>query len=326
MNTMRWYYLNQFSRYEKALGKLKVHILDKSDALGQEDVARMTGMLSTSRVSGHPHDAYSIGRRLDVLSPNSQSALPGYLAEEDHATHYLEIPFRNFNLTLVDNATAEYTFMVAFFSPALSMAQISQNFNYVFESTFELGQTLTKRLVSDSFDALGILICIRLNQHSAFELQRRKVPAVDGYINATNMLLWPRLQVVMDRHCESVRQLTNLVPPKTTWSTADQSKATAAPHVVTQRFGQLLHGFLVLSAEAGDDEPVVASLQRLRSEVEAFLTRQSQVYGNDTRRCERFLYNNYSLILTIIGDAKGKLAAEQREHFKRLKAAHAENL
>lgn len=325
MNTMRWYYLNRFGRYEKALGTLKLHVLDKSDALGHEDTTRMAAVLSNSRVGGPPHDAFNLGRRIDLVRGKNQSALSSYLAEEDSTTHYLEVPFRNFNLALVDNATAEYTFMAAFFSPALPLSQISKNFNYIFEPTFELGQSLTRALVGETFDALGTLVCIRLNQHLAFELQRRRVPAVDGYVNATNMLLWPRLQVIMDRHCESVHQLTSSLPTKPARSAGDP-KMTAAPHVVTQRFGQLLHGFLALSADAGDDEPVVASLRRLRAEVEAFLGRQSLAYGSDKRKSERFLYNNYSLLLTIIEDSEGKLAAEQQGHFERLKAAHGDDL
>ncbi|KAL5602046.1 hypothetical protein FOBRF1_009579 [Fusarium oxysporum] len=321
MNTMRWYYLNQFSRYEKALGKIRLHILDKNDALGHEDATRKATVLSSNRAPGPPHDAFNLGRRIDLLKTNNQTALSSYLAEEDQTTHYLEVPFRNFNLALIDNATAEYTFMATFFSPALSYSQISKNFNYVFEATFELGRTLSKTLIGETYDALGLLLCIRLNQHLAFELQRRKVPAVDGYINATTMLLWPRLQVIMDRHCDSVRHLSNAMPAKP--SRAEAAKLSAAPHVVTQRFGQLLHGLLALSTDAGDDEPVVSSLRRLRSEVETFLTRHAELFG-DKRKSGRFLYNNYSLILTIISDANGKLADEQQEHFEELKAQYQE--
>ncbi|KAF5638904.1 SAC2 [Fusarium tjaetaba] len=321
MNTMRWYYLNQFSRYEKALGKIKLHIMDKNDTLGHEDATRKATVLSSNRAPGPPHDAFNLGRRIDLLKTNNQTALSSYLAEEDQTTHYLEVPFRNFNLALIDNATAEYTFMATFFSPALSYSQISKNFNYVFEATFELGRTLSRTLIGDTYDALGLLLCIRLNQHFAFELQRRKVPAVDGYINATTMLLWPRLQVIMDRHCDSVRHLSNAVPAKP--SRAEAAKLSAAPHVVTQRFGQLLHGLLALSTDAGDDEPVVSSLRRLRSEVETFLTRHAELFG-DKRKSGRFFYNNYSLILTIISDANGKLADEQQEHFEELKTQYQE--
>ena len=324
MNTMRWYYMNQFSRYEKSLDKLKLHLLDKNDVLGHEDTSRKTTVLSGSKISGQPHDAFNLGRRIDLLKTTNQVAISSYLAEEDQTTHYLEVPFRNFNLALIDNAAAEYTFLAAFFSPALTFATIGRHFNYIFEPTFGLGQALTRRLVGDTFDGLGLLLCVRLNQHFAFELQRRRVPAVDGYINGTAMVLWPGLQTVMDVQCESVRALTSALPTRAA-SSASAKAAPAAPHVVTQRFGQLLHGILALSAEAGDDEPVFTSLRRLRSEMEVFLTRYSQAtFGADKRKRERFLYNNYSLILTIISDAGGKLADEQQEHFEGLKTAFQE--
>ncbi|KAK1729084.1 hypothetical protein CaCOL14_007860 [Colletotrichum acutatum] len=321
MNTMRWYYANQFGRYQRALEKLKLHILDKNDVLGHEEPTRRATVLSATKPAGPPHDAFNLGRRIDLLKSGNAAAISSYLAEEDQTTHYLEVPFRNFNLALIDNATAEYTFLAAFFSPPLSLQAVSRQFNYIFEPTFALGKTLTRTLTAESYDALGLLLSIRINQHLAFELQRRKVPAVDGYINMTTMLLWPRLQVVMDHHCESLRQLMNTLPTKP--RAADQNKLSAAPHLVTQRFGQILQGVLALSTEAGDDEPVVTSLRRLRSEAEAFLTRYSQSFS-DKRKRERFLYNNYSLISTIISDVGGKLGTEQQEHFEGLKAAFQE--
>ncbi|KAL2874164.1 Vacuolar protein sorting-associated protein 52 [Colletotrichum sp. CLE4] len=321
MNTMRWYYANQFGRYQRALEKLKLHVLDKNDVLGHDEPTRRATVLSATKPAGPPHDAFNLGRRIDLLKSGNAAAISSYLAEEDQTTHYLEVPFRNFNLALIDNATAEYTFLAAFFSPPLSLQAVSRQFNYIFEPTFALGKTLTKTLTAESYDALGLLLSIRINQHLAFELQRRKVPAVDSYINMTTMLLWPRLQVVMDHHCESLRQLMNTLPTKP--RAADQNKLSAAPHLVTQRFGQILQGVLALSTEAGDDEPVVTSLRRLRSEAEAFLTRYSQTFS-DKRKRERFLYNNYSLISTIISDVGGKLGTEQQEHFEGLKAAFQE--
>ncbi|CAK7231946.1 Vacuolar protein sorting-associated protein 52 [Sporothrix bragantina] len=329
MNTMRWYYSNQFSRYAKSLEKLKLHVLDKNDVLGHDD---HSSRRSTAKMAGPPHDAFSLGRRIDLLRGPNQVALSSYMAEEDKATHYLETPFRHFNLALVDNATAEYTFMASFFSPALSYATIARHFNYTFEPTFALGQTLTRALIGETYDCLGVLLCIRLNQHFAFELQRRKIPAVDGYNNATNMLLWPRFQVIMDHHCESMHSLagssnsTILASGNAGGGSGGAAMASAAPHMVTQRFGQLMHGILALSTEAGDDEPVVTSMLRLRNEVEAFLTKYSQVcFGKDKRRRERFLYNNYSLVLTIISDVHGgKLATEQKQHIEALKTAFQE--
>ncbi|KAI1348710.1 Vps52-domain-containing protein [Xylaria sp. FL0043] len=323
MNTMRWYYANQFTRYENALKKIKLHVLDKLDVLGNEDTSRRGAALSSSRIAGPPHDAFNLGRRVDILRTSNQAAISSYLAEEDQSTHYLETPFRNFNLALIDNVTSEYSFLASFFSPALSYSTISRHFTYIFDPTLQLGQALTKSLVSETYDAIGLLLSIRLNQHFQFELQRRKIPAAEGYINGTAMLLWPRLQFVMNAHCESIRALTTALPTKPP-PKADQAKLSTAPHVVTQRFGQLLHGILSMSTEAGDDEPVVTSLRRLRSEIEAFLTKYSTAFGTDKRKRERFLYTNYSLILTIISDVGGKLATEEQEHFEGLKTAFRE--
>jgi hypothetical protein len=318
MNTMRWYFLDQFTRYLKALEKLKVHVIDRYDLLGQDDGSRKANLLTVSKTAGPPHDAFGLGRRIDLLKTSNQGALPSYLAEEDKTTHYLEFPFRNFNLALIDNASAEYSFLTSFFTPSLPLSTISRNFNYIFEPTFNLGRNLTRSLVGETVDCLGLLICVRLNQHFAFELQRRKIPSVDGYINGTRMLLWPRFQVIMDLHCESIRKAASSLSSQAPSSKAEQAKQSAAPHFLTQRFGQFLEGIVALSTEAGDDEPVSTSLGRLRSEMEAFLTKLSKSIA-DARKRERFLYNNYSLILTILGDVDGKLAAEQREHFEALK-------
>lgn len=323
MNTMRWYFLAQFTRYEKALEKIKLHVLDKHDVLGQDDGSRKSTIMSGPKATGPPHDAFNLGRRIDLLKTSNQTALASFLAEEEKATHHLEFPFRNFNLALVDNASAEYSFLTTFFSPSLSYSAISRHFNYIFEPTFALGQTLTKSLIHETYDCLGVLLCVRLNQHLAFELQRRKIPAVDGYINGTGMLLWPRFQIVMDQHCDSVRAVTNGVSIRKQ-SASEQAKQSAAPHFMTQRFGQFMQGILALSTEAGDDEPVSSSLIRLRSEIEAFLTKMGKSIG-DARKRERFLYNNYSLILTIIGDIEGKLAVEQQEHFEGLKKAFGDS-
>ena len=144
------------------------------------------------------------------------------------------------------------------------------------------------------------------------------------------MLLWPRFQVAMDMHVESVRRSTAALSGGTratlslTGSSTD-SKGSTAPHVLTQRFGQFLQAILALSSSEvsvpgsgetsfGDIEPVARSLERLRSEVEGFLTKAAKSLAQGRR--ERFLGNNFSLVLTIIGDTGGGLAKEVREWFE----------
>jgi hypothetical protein len=319
MNTMRWYYSHHFNRYERILAKTKLHHIDKHDLLGADDGTRKatgTSLLSSSK---HivPHDAFNLGRRADVLAASSQ-AVPGHLVEDDKATHYLEFPFRNFNLALVDNVAAEYGFLTSFFAPALSLQTIARYFTFTFAPTLNLGLQLTRELSSDTTDCLGLLLCIRLCQKLNFRLQHDKVPVAEGYLNSITMSLWPRFQVIMDQHCETVKKLTSSLPSGPPSSRSELAKQSAAPHFLTQRFGAFVQGILELSKEAGDDEPVSSSLARLRGVFQAFMERVAKSIA-DPRIRKRFLDNNYALILTICSAGEGKLAAEQRKHFEELR-------
>ena len=289
-------------------------------------------LMAGSKAPQPAHDALSIGRRVDILKYASSSALPSHVAEDSKTPTYIEAPFHAFNNALIDNASFEYSFLTAFF-PNVSFHTLSQYFNSIFSPVFALGIAFTKQLIESTYDCLGTLLCVRLNQHLAFELQRRKCPVADGYINGTNMLLWPRFQVAMDMHVESVKRSTSALSGggRATLSlmgSGGDSKGSTAPHVLTQRFGQFLQGILVLSstdmalsapaeAQTSDIEPVARSIERLRSEVDSFLTKAAKGLAQGKR--ERFLGNNYSLILTIIGDTSGSLAKEMREWFEHLR-------
>lgn len=320
INTMRWYYSNHFLSYRQALDKLKMHVVDKSDLLGTESHGPR-GQLSShplavfiylllqgqlvpaSKMTAAPHEALNIGRRLNLLTLFDHMAMTSHLIEADKSFQNLEVPFCNFNQVLVDNASSEYSFLTDFFSP-YPMHHLSRKFNEIFEPTFTLGKSFTKHLIETSVDAIGILLCVRVNQRLAFALQRRKNPTVDGYINGTSMLLWPRFQVVMDMHSESIRRASSLLSGRAgvTALSLPGSEATgpsAAPHILTQRFGQFAHSILLLSSEAGDDEPVSSSLRRLRTDFDVFLLKLSNNI-KDVRKRERFKFNNYSLMLTII--------------------------
>ena len=331
INTMRWYYLNNFTRYKASLDKLKIHVISTQEVIGSDsDAGRRSNLAANSRIPSAPHDALTLGRRIDVIKAHTQTALPSHIAEEDQSMHFLEVAFRSFNLALIDNASAEFSFLTEFFAKQ-GFHAVSRTFSALFSPTFDLGQTLTKQLISDpNTDALGVLICVRLNQAFAFEMQRRKIPAVEGYINGTNMLLWPRFQKIMDMHCESIQRVTSSLSGRSATSALaltsnnTQGSASTAPHPLTQKFAHFLQAILALSSEAGDDEPVSNSLGRLRTDFENFLAKMSKSVA-DTRKRDRFLANNYSLVLTIMGDTAGKLADEVREHFEDMKETYSEN-
>ncbi|KAI9727325.1 MAG: hypothetical protein M1828_006944 [Chrysothrix sp. TS-e1954] len=337
-NTMRWYYTTLFTRYHQALLRLKIHSNVRPDMLGEDpSVPRNTSKSTTSTYPSH--DSFTLARRLDTIRVPTTSALSASTAEDAKAPTNVETPFLSFNLALLDNASFEYGFLSSFLPTTLSShSNLSQYTNSMFNSVFETGYLLTRSLVAESYDALGILLMIRLSQHFAFILQRRKIPTLDTYVNGTSMMLWPRFQSVMDAHCDSLKKLTASLPSRpggntalasltgaSSTSNAQGNSVSTAPHPITQRFANFLHGLLALSSEAREDEPITTSLTRLRGEFESFLSRKGASFGageKGKRERQRFLANNYSLVLTILGDVKGKLADNCRERFNESLSSH----
>ncbi|GAM84490.1 hypothetical protein ANO11243_024860 [Dothideomycetidae sp. 11243] len=322
INTMRWYYLSNFTRYKISLEKLKLHTIDKNDTLGQDDPAKRTSTAAGAKQGSGPFDAFALGRRADVLRAPNPQALSSFVAEDDKGVHFLEAPFRTFNLALIDNASAEFLFMTEFFSNA-SFHTVSKRFLATMEPTLALGQSLTRQLVDNSSDALGVLLCVRLNQRFAFEAQRRQVSSMEGYINGTSMILWPRFQIVMDLQCESLKKSAGNLSGRPAGmalnlTSSSSAVSSAAPHATTQRFANFAAGILSLSREAGDDEPVQRSLARLSDDFEALLVKLSKGVA-DAKKRERFIVNNASLVSTIVADCEGRMADAFKEKFTRLK-------
>jgi vacuolar protein sorting-associated protein 52 len=318
INTMKWYYLSNFTRYQTALAKIPLHNIDGTDLLGSDPSTKKT----TTKTSGPQHDPLSLNKRAYVLTSSNTTAIPAHLAEDAKHPTNLETPFLNLNLALLDNATSEYTTCQSLF-PTSTYQSLSRTVLTILEPTLSLAQTFTSTLIANTTDSIGILLCIRLNQKLAFELQRRKLPILDNYINYTNILLWPRLQQTMDLHTESLKKVSL---PNTGRAAAlslslitntPSSSDSLAPHPITQRFATFLTSLLASSTSASADEPLSNSLIRLRNEYESLMTKLSKSAGDKAKQA-RFLANNYSLVLTILGDVSGKLAEDMRGHFEGL--------
>lgn len=311
-NTMKWYYRTNFMAYKQALDKVKTVPSDKASTFASEDMKKGPGL-------GHL-DPFVLGRRSEAITSTTHAITVQAMAEQSMVQ--LEVIFRAYNVALLDNASFEFSFLTSFFSQ-LSFHAVNRLFADIFEPAFALGLTLTKSLTEHAMDGLGILLCVRLNQHIAFELQRRKVPSMDSYINGTSMLLWPRFQVIMDGHCDSLRRASAAIRSSPIGSALGLTSAgglqSAAPHAITQRFANFIYGIFALSADAGDDEPVQRSVCRLRDDFDAFLIKTSKSIAEAKKR-DRFLSNNYSLICTIINDTDGKMADEMKRHYSSLQS------
>jgi hypothetical protein len=293
--TMRWYYRAHFHRYVTSLDKLKLQIYDKSTLIGG-----VHSYFSSQQID------YTIGKRAQVVTAEDPTVMLAQIAEYNPVVSHMEVGFRSFNLALCDNASVEYLFMVEFFGENAN-ALLEQ----IFDPTYKLGSAYTKSLIS-SYDIFGVLILIRLAQSLIFELQKRRIPVVEDYLNLQMILLWPKFQQLVDMNCENMKR-------SATRSSAIAAVNTKQPHPLTVQLTNLLYGFYQLTHKDTQttQEPLYQSIQRLQNDYESTMTRMSK----SSKKGELFLYVNYSHVLSVLGECDGF----DRDHFKTLVSAFEPN-
>ncbi|RCH82501.1 hypothetical protein CU097_004256, partial [Rhizopus azygosporus] len=308
INALRWYFHNHFERYSKGLIKLQTVSAEKSDLIGIEESARKGGIFGGTKVALNKTNVFALGDRSDTLRIQDPGVILIHVAEAKEQKYQFEQLFRSFNLTLIDNASSEYLFIHEFFSrDSKSAADTTKTiFQSIFEPTEKVGIQFTKTYVENCYDAVGILLCIRINTQLALELQRRRVPALEGYTNATNMLLWPRFQHIISLHIDSLKKMFH-------------SKSLVKdihPHYITRRYAEFAASLLVLN-DGYDDAILSNSIHRLRDEFEAVLSRMSNELTDSPKRIA-FLVNNYDLILSVLQETHSHAVENEVNYFKQL--------
>ncbi|CAO3607343.1 unnamed protein product [Cunninghamella echinulata] len=317
INSLRWYFHNHFDRYAKGLSKLQTLTADKSDLIGVEEHTRKSGGLfsSSKLVLKDKMNLFALGDRMDTLRLQEPGVILVHVAEDKDMRYQFEQLFRSFNLTLIDNASSEYLFIYEFFSkdPSKAADNAKSIFQQIFESTEKVGLNFTKAYVESSFDTVGILLCIRINTQLALELQRRHVPALESYTNSTNMLLWPRFQYLMTMHVDSLRKISN---NKSLLSGVKDIH----PHYITRRYAEFAASLLVLN-DGYEDAILTNSVQKLRNEFEALLSRMANEFSDNLRKTA-FMINNYDLIVSVFQEAHNRTVDIELDHVKQILSLH----
>ncbi|KAJ3124817.1 hypothetical protein HK098_000857 [Nowakowskiella sp. JEL0407] len=301
--TVSNYYFASFEKYLASMKKLQTIIADKLDLMGYEENIKRSLFLSKPSLKDKTN-VYALGDRISVFTTTDSGIILPHIAEDQNLKYTYESLFKSIHRLLIDNASSEYMFNLEFFSTRGKVSKPGgvsniagfadattggMVFSEVFEPTLRLVQATTKLYTESSYDAVGILLCIRLNTQHLMIMQKRRIPCLDNFLNATNMLLWPRFQAIIDTHVDSLKKAVSskLLPNK-----------EVHPHYVW--YAEFAASILTLN-HGFDDALLVHSLQRIRSDVEALLFRMS---GEIPERKNRyvFLINNYDLLLSILSE------------------------
>ncbi|PVZ98800.1 hypothetical protein BB558_005191, partial [Smittium angustum] len=244
---------------------------------------------------------FSLGSRGNVVFSLNNKAIPLFGLNEEVRMLQMEQIFYNLNLAIVDNATAEFEFIMDFFvSPRIYLMQrsittrpetemASMIFSHIFEPVIDIGTSLTKSYQETSFDTVGILLCIRSIPNFLSVLQKRQVPTLDSYFNSLNLILWPKFQQLMDLHINRINKIS--------LKKLSGRKFDTFPHLATRQYSELTSTIIRMNMDF-DASVLSTGLVRIRAHIDNFLKKQS-LQAPDNQAALVFLINNYDLILMI---------------------------
>ncbi|KXS13007.1 Vps52-domain-containing protein [Gonapodya prolifera JEL478] len=317
--TLQAHYLALFDRYCRAALRLQAPApSDRSDLMAEEGARRGLSILGlggavSKLVVKDKANVFALGDRVQVVLNPDPGIILVTMAEANNARYPFEAIFKSVTRLLLDNASSEYIFTTEyFFSPRSRQGHGSSGtsvagsiFTEIFEPTLKLVLSLVKQYSESTYDAVGLLLCIRLNQQAQLIMQKRRIPGLESFTNAITMLLWPRFQSLIDMHCESLRKASaaKLIGPTKDFT----------PHFVTRRYSEFAASILTLN-QGYDDALLHNSLSRLRNEIEGLLFRMSAEFG-DRRSRLIFLINNYDLVTSILSEYTAPTFESEKLYF-----------
>mmetsp|Transcript_111390 Transcript_111390/g.265769 ORF Transcript_111390/g.265769 Transcript_111390/m.265769 type:complete len:584 (+) Transcript_111390:2-1753(+) len=290
VGTMSAVYLKQFRTYVTSLQKLELEYSPtKSDLLVNEQPS-----------AGRLWDNLGLGRSVQLKDKGNVFSLSGRDAileqldkdpiiahtNKDKVKYYHEQLFRSHQMLLMDTATSEFLFLNDFFDTRGDQ----QLFVEVFGKTTQYFLDSMEAFLANCWDSVGLLLMVRIVDFYRKRMQQRQVSCLDSYLDALQLLLWPRLRVVLEANIISLRKA----------QTVHQAPSNTNPHLVTRRFAELAASLYFLSSreDTGLPDNLQQPLSMMRQEFCTLLSAlANRLDGQDSGLV--FLVNNYDLVLTV---------------------------
>ncbi|CAL5428055.1 unnamed protein product [Camellia sinensis] len=295
--------------YIQALEKLQLDIVTSSDMIGVE--ARSTGLFSRGREPLKNRSAvFALGERINILKEIDEPALIPHIAEASSHKYPYEVLFRSLHKLLMDTASSEYLFCDDFFGE-------ESVFHEIFAGPIAVIGEHFNSILPNCFDAIGLMLMIRIIHHHQLIMSRRRVPCLDSYLDKVNIALWPRFKMVFDMHLSSLRNAN----VKTLW------EDDVHPHYVVRRYAEFTASLIHLNVEYGDGQ-LELNLERLRMAADDLLVKLAKMFPKPKLQTV-FLINNYDMTITVLKEAcpeGGKIQLHFEELLKNHTAVFVEEL
>ncbi|WRX30605.1 Vps52 - like 1 [Theobroma cacao] len=277
IDTMNKVLSAHFRAYIQALEKLQLDIATSNDLIGVE--TRSTSLFSRGREPLKNRSAvFALGERLNVLKEIDQPALIPHIAEASS----LKYPYE-------DTEGGANDYLCANISSG-PFAVIDEHFNSI---------------LPNCYDAIGLMLMIRIIHQHQLIMSRRRIPCLDSYLDKVNISLWPRFKMVFDMHLSSLRNAN----VKLLW------EDDIHPHYVMRRYAEFTASLIHLNVEYGDGQ-LELNMERLRMAVDDLLMKLAKLFSKPKLQIV-FLINNYDMTIAVLKEA-GPEGGKFQLHFEEL--------
>ncbi|ORX38430.1 putative suppressor of action mutation 2-like protein [Kockovaella imperatae] len=325
VNAARAYFETGMRRYTRALGQIKVRTVEKPETFGSSDVGAANGKSS----SRYDRLRYA---NLDVEGEEGSVVL-AYMADDKDFRVPLEALFRSLSLVLLDNASAEFTFIVRFFSRSAStlerptpsrqasrgdevsesgsrisrlprqQAELNDDFkdaeriwHEVFDSAMEYVSTFfdTYIVASPPPPAVQLLTMIRLNDRLLEICEARGTLPLESYLQRQKLSMWPIFRKELDGHIDTLKKLADGAEGKGALFGSKGVK-DATIRQAAMKYASLFSSVTALSEEA-DEAMIYSSMSRMRTELVRLTQTQASKIKNPSER-HSFTSSIYEVIM-----------------------------
>ncbi|KAK1407641.1 hypothetical protein QVD17_39262 [Tagetes erecta] len=298
-----------FRAYIQALEKLQLDIAGPTDLIGVD--TRSTSLFSRGREPLKNRSAiFALGDRISILKEIDEPSLIPHIAEASSKKYPYEVLFRSLHKLLMDTATSEYVFCGDFFGE-------ESVFYEIFSGPFAVMDEHFGTVLPNSFDAIGIMLMIRITHQHQLIMSRRRIPCLDSYLDKVNISLWPRFKMIFDMHINSLRNAN----VKTLW------EDDVHPHYVMRRYAEFTASLIQLNVDYGDGQ-LDLNMERLKMAIDDLLIKLAKMFTKPKLQTV-FLINNYDMTIAVLKEAGpegGKIQAHFEELLKNNTAVYVEEL
>ena len=279
VDTMGKYYYSKFKGYMGNLVKLQYEVAAKVDVVGEPE-SQMRSLFSSKTTLQNRTSVFSLGDRETVLEEVGKDSLISHIAAEKKQKFTYEFLFRSMLHLLCESATTEYLFTHQFFGKMDSI------FHQIFAKTIGLFMEQLTGFLGTCYDAVGLLLMVRLMREHQLIMSRRKVPILDSTFDKINHQLWPRFKTVFDLNLQSVKEAKGL------------TAADTHPHYVCRKYAELAAAIHKLHVGI-DNEMDVVNMSSFLAAMEKLMETLSKD-NPEPKDQTIFLINNYDVILGIL--------------------------